>query len=171
MWVVFFVFVVHVARGSWYDHWVWGDPMNPSSGGAMSPRDHSTMWSTALRNAPRNAPVCPDPSGNREHDFTRETVAYCFHYLADLNCDHAINATEIEWAKDHHLSYIEQFAVWAKTSVQIILQNCDTNGDGKVTHDEFLTNYATCLETQQLMCYARNICYREIPKGPPVCRN
>ena len=134
----------------------------------LSPRDLITMQNKIAREAP-NAPVCPDPSGDRRKDFTRETVAYCFHYLADTNCDNAISTAELDNGRQTHLSYFERAIVFLGTSTRIIMNACDKNGDGVISRAEFVDQWQGCLDTQSMMCHARDVCFREIPKFAPIC--
>lgn len=136
----------------------------------LSPRDLRVMQNKLQRDVP-HAPVCPDDSGDRRKDFTRETVAYCFHYLADTDCDHAISAAELNAGRQNHLSYFERAVVFLGTSTHRIMQACDKNGDGKISHTEFVDQWQGCLDTQSMMCHARDVCFREIPKSGPICKN
>jgi hypothetical protein len=115
--------------------------------------------------------VCPDPKGDHSKDFTRDTAAFCFHYLADINCDHALDANELDVGRVKHLTYFERAVVFLFTSTRVIMNACDKDKDGKISRDEFVNNYDGCMNTQKELCHVRDICFREIPKFYPLCAN
>jgi hypothetical protein len=114
---------------------------------------------------------CPVDSSH-SLEFTREGVVYCLHHLADTNCDHKIDAGELTAFKDRHLTTFERTVFFFKSSVPIVMNACDKDKDGFISEDEFLNNYDGCLNNQREMCYARDICYREITNNPAkLCTN
>ena len=115
--------------------------------------------------------TCP-ADASHQLEFGRYAVIYCLHYLADKNCDHAIDAEELTYFKNNQLNIIERSFFSLKTNIATIMEHCDKNGDGKITDYEFIHDYDGCLNNVDELCRARDICYREITNTKtPLCKN
>jgi hypothetical protein len=109
------------------------------------------------------------PPPSKCGEWTRRDLLACFDVLADTNCDKALSASEIDTARAAHLSYVERFLSWYAISTSDIMKWCDTNKDGKITHQEFLNDYEHCLENDADMCHVNTICIRELKKTVSTC--
>lgn len=117
---------------------------------------------------PNDLLVAPATCGGT---WTREQLMMCFDHIIDTNCDHAIEPHEVEAARRDHLKWWERGLAWFGISTERVFCSCDTNGDGKITQEEFRANYQVCLEKEWHMCKLKRICDREMPITPkPQCK-
>jgi len=93
--------------------------------------------------------------------FTRRKAVQCFDVLADLNCDRFIDAPELEAFKSNHLTYAEH-AIIAVISTEKIMKDCDLNKDGKISHEDFMNSFQSCVIDSSEMCRLKTICEREL---------
>lgn len=100
--------------------------------------------------------------------WTRADLLACFDRIVDLNCDQALQPNEIEQARKNHLKWWERAFAWFGISNEQIFCSCDTNQDGKISHDEFLSNWKVCMEKEWMLCKVKDVCEREVPNTPPM---
>ncbi len=109
------------------------------------------------------------PKKPNKPEWTRRDLLACFDIIADANCDKALSAQEIDDARAIHLTYMERFLAWYSVSTETVMHWCDTNKDGKISHQEFLDDYEHCLENDADMCHISEICDRELKKTSSHC--
>jgi hypothetical protein len=126
-------------------------------------------WAPSVPAAKRDAPYkVPKASCGA---YVREMAVDCFHYLADLNCDHALDRHEVDTGKSNLLTWFERTVAFLAVSTDNIMRDCDTNHDGFISRAEFLNDYEHCLNSEREMCLVRDICWREMQTHVALCTN
>lgn len=96
--------------------------------------------------------VFKDPKANQ----TAEGAIACGMQYADIDKDGRLSHREVEVIRDLALGTVRAAAVWLaskvpllrdEVSVEQIFDDCDYDGDGYITMDDFQHSRATCLET------------------------
>lgn len=120
---------------------------------------------------PKVAPDAPTEPATCGGTWTREQLMECLDHIIDTNCDHAIDAAEVDAARQNHLKWWERGLAWFGISTERVFCSCDSNQDGLITQVEFRDNFQVCLEKEWHMCKLKRICDREMPITPkPKCK-
>lgn len=80
---------------------------------------------------------CPD----------REKAMDCFYAVADTNHDGTITTHELRHAIESRLPWWKRVGFQVFGGLGRVLDDCDGNGDGRLTKEESLTLVNSCMET------------------------
>lgn len=90
---------------------------------------------------------------------SREDCMECVMKYCDVNNDMRIDLEEIYAAKARYLTWYERVLAWGTgQSAERMLQLCDYDKDGFISHDDFVNSEETCLSD----CFKRKLFYNKI---------
>ena len=97
--------------------------------------------------------------------FTRQDALHCIEEYVDIDPkDGQISVHELEVARSKYLSGWQKAASWVASwftddySNEMILHNCDANGDGIFTPSDFEQATQHCLPDERSVCMMKGIC-------------
>lgn len=96
-------------------------------------------------------------------EFTRDDALKCMISKVDLNHDGKITIEEIDQAKKKMLSgkigtILRGFLWTFRITNEKILHDCDYNGDGVFTPEDFRLSTRSCLPKKWHLCQLKKIC-------------
>lgn len=90
---------------------------------------------------------------------TREECMDCVLKYADIDGDALIGIEEIRAAKAKYLTWFERFMAWGTgQSAELMLELCDADNDGYISHEDFVKSEKTCLAE----CFKRQLFFDKI---------